>query len=180
MSAGLASNSEGGSVAQISHRVNLLIYVSLGLSIAAFACSMAFFGLISFWLTEAGLLFTIIHHSIILHNRKKLRKQGHLHQSESPFPVSSKKPMILMAWFTAIIYTAAFGVVMYFVVVFFLGYFEVGWESRWIAPILELVCLVVEVPLMVAIAIWCMRERRAIFGVTEMTKWYHLPQYHQA
>jgi len=141
---------------------------------------MAFFGYTSFWVTEVGLLFTIIHHSIILRNRKKLGKQGQLHPSEPPFPISSKKPTILAAWFIAIVYTLAFGFTMYFVVIFFLGYFEVGWESRWVAPILELVCLAVEIPLMVAIAIWCMRERRAILGVTEMTKWYHLPQYRQA
>lgn len=165
------------SVAPISRQIDRFVYVSLGLSVAILACSMGYFGYASFWLSEAAIFFTIIHHSIVLHNRKKLRKLHQLHASSLPIPASSRIPVILMAWFIAVLYTAALCIVCYFMFLFFEGYFEVEWDPHWIATMLELVCLVVEIPLVIVIALWSMRERRAVFGVAGDAKWYHLPQY---
>lgn len=161
----------------ISRQLGRFVGVSLFFSVVILACSMIHLGLTSFWLSEAGFVFTIIHHSIILHNQRKRKQVNQLPSESSPIPVSSRKPAIFIAWFTALIYTAALGIVIYFVYLMFIGALEEGWQSHYIAAVFEMLFLALEIPLMVTIALWCMRERRAILGAPDHAKWYHLPQY---
>jgi hypothetical protein len=164
-------------LATVSRQLGRLVGVSIFLSIAILACSMVHVGVTSFWLSEAGFVFTIIHHFIILHNQRKRKQVNQLHSESSPIAVSSRKPAIFIAWFTALIYTAALGIVIYYVYLMFSGSLEEGWDSRYIATVFEAVFLALEVPLMIMIALWCMRERRAALGAPDHAKWYHLPQY---
>lgn len=157
----------------ISRQLGRFVGVSLFLSIVILACSLVFLGNTSFWLSEAGFLLTIIHHSIILHNQRKHKRLNQLHSESSPIPVSSRKPTIFVAWFIAVIYAAALGIVIFILSLMVME----GWEARFTATAFELVFLVLEVPLMVVIALWCMRERRAVLGAPNHAKWYHLPQY---
>lgn len=87
--------------------------------------------------------------------------------------------MIFLAIFASAVYTAAFAIVMIFVIYRFNGLFETEWEDSWAATIIELVCLLFEAPITLMIALWGMRERRAMLGAAETGKWYHLPQYNR-
>ncbi len=157
----------------ISRQLGRFFGVSIFLSVAILACSMVFLGTSSYWSSEAGFVLAIVHHSIALHDQRKRKQVNQLHSESAPIPASSRKPLIFLAWFTALMYTAALAIVIMMVYYISLD----GWQGRFIALVLELVFLVLEIPLMVVIALWCMRERRAVLGAPEHAKWYHLPQY---
>lgn len=160
-------------VATTSRQLVRFVSVSIFLSVGILACSMVFLGTTSFWLSEAGFLFTIIHHSFILHNQRKRKQVNQLHSATVPIPVSSRKLVIFLAWFIALVYTAALGLVIAMVYYMHLD----GFEPRYIATVVELVLLVLEIAMMIMVALWCMRERRAVLGAPDHAKWYHLPQY---
>lgn len=90
-------------------------------------------------------------------------------------PTSSRRFVIFSTWFITLVYVAAFAIVVMNAQYMFRGWFEY-WDSLFISAIVEAVFLFFEIPLLVMIALWCMKERRAISGA-EDAKWYYLPQY---
>ncbi|KAJ3573674.1 hypothetical protein NP233_g2292 [Leucocoprinus birnbaumii] len=168
------------SLASISRQINHYIYYSIFLCLIILACSLVHLGSVSFFLSEAGWLFTIIHHIVVLCNRAKLRKlmrqpSDHLNTSVLPVPISSRKPMIFLAFFSALVYTAALVTNIVFIYYFSLD----GWRIDYLAIVFEIVGLAIEFPLLVVIALRCMKERRVALGASD-GKWYHLPQYNRA
>jgi hypothetical protein len=178
-----ASNNvtEGMALSPISRRINRFISVSYVLSSSIFACSMVLDGATSFWMSPAGFLFTMIHHTLIFYNRVKLRKMQSGSEQVSPgsIPLSSRRRMIFLAWFASLLYLAAFAISLFFVASVFDGAIETDWKMGYIATIIELVCLLFEIPLMFSIGLWSVKERRALLGSNGTEKWYQLPQYNR-
>lgn len=183
------SNVDAGS--KISRHINLCIYISFGICCIILAFSLGFGGYYSLWISEVSIGLTIIHHSIVLSHRSKLRKMAMSRDPSNPgapisgaplpIPVSSRKPMIFFLWFIALVYLAASGVVIMFLVWLNNGWLETDWENKYIVVVMELIFLVIEVGVIVRISLWCMKERRAVLGaVGDSLKWYHLPQYNQS
>lgn len=169
--------------ARISRQLTHLIYASLAASTSVFACSMVLFGYASFWLSPAGYGLVLIHHFTILGNRWKQRKlqlrastqSNSSAVQSSPMPMSSRRFVIFSAWLIALVYTAAFAIVVMNAHYMFIGWFEY-WDNLFISAVMEAIFLGFEIPLMIMIALGCMKERRAVLGV-DNSKWYHLPQY---
>ncbi|KXN83862.1 hypothetical protein AN958_00942 [Leucoagaricus sp. SymC.cos] len=179
MSSALTPSLNAVSVVAISRRIDRLIYASFVLAWVIFACSMVELGMFSCWLSEVGLAFVSIHHSIVLAHRAKLRKLSLESNSLSklPVPVSSRISMILFALFTGVVYTAAVGVVITWLFYIMNGFLEVGWHDRYVATFVEVVLLGFQAPLVINIAVWSLKERRAVLGNTGGARWYNLSQY---
>ncbi|XP_006463975.1 hypothetical protein AGABI2DRAFT_120781 [Agaricus bisporus var. bisporus H97] len=165
---------------RISRQLTYLIYASLAISTCVFASSMVLLGFSSYWLSIAGFGLILIHHFIILGNRWKQRRlrgsaNSNPSTTPSPMPTSSRRFVIFSTWFITLVYVAAFAIVVMNAQYMFRGWFEY-WDSLFISAIVEAVFLFFEIPLLVMIALWCMKERRAISGA-EDAKWYYLPQY---
>ncbi|EKM75630.1 hypothetical protein AGABI1DRAFT_132022 [Agaricus bisporus var. burnettii JB137-S8] len=156
---------------RISRQLTYLIYASLAISTCVFASSMVLLGFSSYWLSIAGFGLILIHHFIILGNRWKQRRlrgsaNSNPSTTPSPIPTSSRRFVIFSTWFITLVYVAAFAIVVMNAQYMFRGWFEY-WDSLFISAIVEAVFLFFEIPLLVMIALWCMKERRAISGTED-------------
>jgi hypothetical protein len=167
------STNHQASITSLSYQIDRYVHVSCVLSAAILVSSTVSLGDTSYFLGQIALL-TIIHHSVILYSRKRLKKLNEQNTTLLPTPPSSWDSMISLAWFASFMYAIGLVIVTMLIVYMLNGSLEVEFETRWIATLF--VCLLCEVPLLVNIALRCMEERR-VLSEAEMGKFHYLPRY---
>jgi hypothetical protein len=170
-----ASDSANDTFSFISYELDRYIYISYMLSFAMLLYSaVVVFIYRSFWLSEACILFvfTLINHAIAIDSRAKLNRLGTGIGTESS-PLLRPRSTIAERLID-LIFLGAFVLTIVHVVSMFRWYFSiVMWKYRFIAALVETLCLFFEIPLMVVIGWWTLKERRGAFNAIRS---YDLPQ----
>jgi hypothetical protein len=165
----------------IGRHINLCIYTSFILSCFILGFSLIFLGSYSLWLSEVGIVLLVIHHFIVLFRRSNLKKLSLNASSPSPLPipVSARKPMIFLAWFIVLIFTVACAIIITLIVLSTRDTRHGSLAVYYIVEAFELIFLIIEIVVVGRIALWSMKERRAVLNASDM-RWHHLPQYNRS
>ncbi|KAF5332300.1 hypothetical protein D9611_008061 [Ephemerocybe angulata] len=162
-------------------QIQRLLWASLALTIITFGLSMAFLGIMSFFISWAGVGLSLIFIITLLFVSAKERRQRNGHHGAANTVVArlsctQRKPSIFFAFFIAMVWAAALGMLCYTVA--FFDHFEWvgGWAKMRAVPAIELTFCAAHVAVLVTYGVLCVKERRRVLGA-EHEKWYMLGQY---
>ncbi|KDR68747.1 hypothetical protein GALMADRAFT_256575 [Galerina marginata CBS 339.88] len=146
----------------IARHIQRLLWMSVGFSITALGFSVGTFSQFSLFITPSAFVFGISHNITLLVLSAKERKQT-AQDRAGKLPATATKASIICSWILAVVWCGSFATLIIFGA-FFIG--DGDDSVLRIVPWFEFAFVVLEIITMVALAVMCHKERRAVASGT--------------